>query len=366
MSDVSMTSGRRSQLGHSPSELRQRLADAFRPRPLIYWSDMLFSAGLGWFLFVVACQASFGSALHLVASVGAIFALLRAVLFIHELTHLKTGQLRGFETVWNLIVGIPLLVPSLMYVGSHMDHHRRTGFGTLDDPEYAPIASWSRLRLALFVLTVAVIPILLPLRWAVLGPVSRLVPPLRPLVVGKLSTLVINSSYTRPLPRGRHAVRWSWLEAGTCLYAWGVVACFAAGWIPLALFFQWWLVAAGILIVNQVRTLAAHGYENMGEPVDAEGQLLDSINLRGWPIVTALIAPVGLRYHALHHYLPSLPYHSLGTVHRRLIAQLPQDAPYRQTERGPLLGILHRMWDRAATPPDHERLISGIRGATGL
>ena len=44
-------------------------------------------------------------------------------------------------------------------------------------------------------------------------------------------------------------------------------------------------------------------------------------------------APVGLRYHALHHYLPTVPYHSLGALHRRLLAELPANDPYRRTRR---------------------------------
>jgi fatty acid desaturase len=49
----------------------------------------------------------------------------------------------------------------------------------------------------------------------------------------------------------------------------------------------------------------------------------------------ALVAPVGLRYHALHHWIPSLPYHNLGRTHRRLVAALASDGPYGATlERG--------------------------------
>jgi len=62
-----------------------------------------------------------------------------------------------------------------------------------------------------------------------------------------------------------------------------------------------------------------------------EQQLLDSVNVPGNPLITTLWAPVGLRFHALHHLLPGLPYHSLGTAHRRLLAELPADSPYRQT-----------------------------------
>jgi fatty acid desaturase len=329
------------------SDVRRRFADAFRVRPWIYWTDMLVSAAVGWMLFLVSVHATPGSLEHVAATVGAIFALLRAALFIHELAHLKPGQLPRFEVVWNALVGIPVAVPSLMYVGSHADHHKRTGFGTSDDPEYAPIARWGRLRIASFVVAVGFVPFLLVLRWGVLGPLSYAIPVLRRPVVEHLSTLVINIGYRRPMPKGRAIVRWKWQEAGAALFVWAVAGGFALGWIPVQFVVQWFIVAAGILIVNQVRTLAAHGYENAGEPVDSEGQLLDSINLTGWTLLTALIAPVGLRYHALHHYLPSLPYHSLGGVHRRLLAELPKDSPYHQTVRDGFLTPLQKLWHKA-------------------
>jgi fatty acid desaturase len=333
------------------SEIRRRFADAFRIRPWIYWLDLVASAALGWGLFAVSVAAAPGSALHLLATAGAIFALLRAALFIHELAHLRSGDLPGFEAVWNLLVGIPVAVPSLMYVGSHADHHKRTGFGTEADPEYAPIARWSRLRIAVFVATVAFVPMLLVLRWGVLGPLSRLFPRLRRVVVARCSTLIINVDYLRPEPRGRAAARWAWGEAGAAAGTWLVAAGVLAGWIAPAVVVQWLVVAAGILVVNQVRTLAAHGYENAGEPVDSEGQLLDSINLTGWAPLNALLAPVGLRYHALHHFLPSLPYHSLGYVHRRLLVELPSDAPYRRTLREGFLAPLQKLWHKAEPGP---------------
>jgi fatty acid desaturase len=333
------------------SEIRRRHADAFRIRPWIYWADLLASACMGWSLFIAALFTAPWSPLHLFATLGSVFALLRAALFIHELAHVRPGDLPGFEMVWNLVVGIPVAVPSLMYVGSHADHHKRTGFGTDDDPEYAPIARWSRLRIALFVLTVAVVPLLLVLRWGVLGPLSRLVPPLRRFVVGHCSTLIINVHYRRPEPRGRTATRWAWQEAGAALLVWSMAAGLALGWIPAHAVVQWYMVAAGVLIVNQVRTLAAHGYENAGAPVDSQGQLLDSINLAGWSPITGLFAPVGLRYHALHHYLPSLPYHSLGFVHRQLLVELPPDAPYRQTVREGLLAPLQKLWQKPRKQP---------------
>ena len=54
---------------------------------------------------------------------------------------------------------------------------------------------------------------------------------------------------------------------------------------------------------------------------------------------------MGLRYHALHHLLPSVPYHALGKAHARLIATLAQESPYhRGNYKGmvPLVGKIAR------------------------
>ena len=348
MGDVLPSRPRRPLPTMSATEVVRKIGSDFAPNPLIYWTDLIGSASLGWACFAVSARAPVGSPLHFVATLAAIFCLLRAALFIHELSHLKPGQLPGFGLFWNAAVGVPLMIPSLIYVGSHMDHHKRMGFGTNDDPEYAQIARWSRLRIVTFVVTVALLPLVLPLRWGVIGPLSRLIPSLRPFVVGKVSTLVINSAYVRPMPRGDQLHRWAIQEAATAIFVWGVAGATVAGWIPLGWLVQWLIVGGGILAVNQVRTLVAHGYENEGEPMDAESQLLDSINLRGWSLLAVLIAPVGLRFHALHHFLPFIPYHSLGSVHRRLLADLPQNAPYRATVRDGV-GTLKTLWRNAAS-----------------
>lgn len=333
---------RRTAASPSPSlaDLRRRYATAFQPNPWIYWIDLLSSVGLGWGAFFVAVTSPFGSVWNVAGSLIATVALLRATIFIHELAHKKAGTLPGFETAWNLLVGFPLVTPSLMYVGSHAEHHRRSVFGTNADPEYVPLAHWGRARIVLFVWTVALLPPAMALRWGILGPLSYLVAPLRRLVVGKLSTLVINSEYVRPMPKGRQLRRWAVQEAGACAFFWLVVALVYTGVVPWMWLVQWWIVGAGILVVNQVRTLAAHGYANEGEELDSTGQLLDSINLRSTSLLTRLAAPVGMRYHALHHFMPSVPYHSLATLHRRLLAELPSAAPYRHTERRSILTVV--------------------------
>jgi fatty acid desaturase len=55
-------------------------------------------------------------------------------------------------------------------------------------------------------------------------------------------------------------------------------------------------------------------------------------------------APVGLRFHALHHLLPGLPYHALPEAHRRLMAALPPDSPYRRTNSPSLRASLTHLF----------------------
>jgi fatty acid desaturase len=71
----------------------------------------------------------------------------RAALFIHELTHLRDRTFGAFRIVWNLLCGIPFLMPSFMYY-SHVEHHMRKHFGTHDDGEYLPLGTtgpWNRI-----------------------------------------------------------------------------------------------------------------------------------------------------------------------------------------------------------------------------
>jgi hypothetical protein len=51
------------------------------------------------------------------------------------------------------------------------------------------------------------------------------------------------------------------------------------------------------------------------------------------PILSELFFPLSLRYHALHHLFPTLPYHNLHAAHTRLMAQLPPDSAYHRILR---------------------------------
>ena len=303
--------------------------DLNTPRPAIYWTDLLLSATLGYGALAAAMLLpSMGWAVF--AGVVAALALYRAESFIHELTHIKHAAVPGFRLGWNLLVGIPLLTPSFMYEGVHNLHHAKTRYGTAEDPEYLPLALMRWWSLPVFILAAALAPVALLLRYAVLTPLSVIVPSLRRIVVERYSGLQINPSFRRKPPEGPARDLWHRLEAGASVYAVGLIALTVAGVIPLRAFLIFLAVTSLLAVMNQVRTLVAHLWENEGEAMSVTAQYLDSVNVPPPAFLPMLWAPVGLRYHALHHLLPGRPYQALGAAHRRITAALAPDSPYHK------------------------------------
>ena len=316
--------------------------DLNTPKPLVYWADFLASAVIGYAALAVAILAG-TTGLMAAAIVVAILALYRAGSFIHELTHIKHSAVPGFRFGWNALIGIPLLVPSLMYEGVHTLHHARTRYGTVDDPEYLPLALMKPWTVPLFVLISALGPVALLFRYAVLGPFSLLIPPLRTMVVERYSGLVINPAFRRRRAEGEHRRNWIVQEAAASIWSIALLTAVATGLVPLHAFLIFLGVASGVVVLNQVRTLVAHLWENDGEAISVTAQFLDSVNVPPPAYLPALWAPVGLRYHAIHHLLPSLPYHALGEAHRRLSGALPLESHYHGANHKGLPALVGRL-----------------------
>jgi fatty acid desaturase len=322
--------------------------DLNAPRSAIYWVDMLGSALLGY---AALFAAMFVKPTWLAVGVGlvAVLALYRAGSFIHELTHIKKGAVKGFRFTWNLIVGVPLLVPSFMYEGVHNQHHAKRYYGTVDDPEYLPLALMHPWTLPVFLIAAALAPVGMLIRFGILAPLSMLSPRLRAIVVGRYSGLQINPKFVRPKPAGEFARDWAWQEAACSAWAIALLAMVATGVVPLRAFLIFLAVSAGVMFLNQVRTLVAHLWENDGEPMSVTAQYLDSVNVPPPGTLPALWAPVGLRYHALHHLLPGVPYHNLGEAHRRLCRELEVDSIYHASSYRGLSPLVARLAGRTLT-----------------
>ena len=314
--------------------------DLSTARPGIYWPDMLLSAAIGYAALAGAILID-DTLLAVASGVLAALALYRALLFIHELTHIHRNALPGFRFAWNVLVGIPMLTPSLMYENVHTLHHARTRYGTADDPEYLPLALMKPWSLPLFILIAALAPPALLLRSAVLVPLGAVVPPLRRVVWERFSALSINPAFRRRPPEGEFARQVFWQEMGASVWALTVLASVSwIGWRPLAIAL---VVLSATAVLNQLRTLVAHLWENDGEPMTVTAQFLDSVNVPPPGPLAELWAPVGLRYHALHHLLPSLPYHALGEAHRRLRTTLGAGSTYDRASYPGLFGLIGRI-----------------------
>ncbi|MEQ1510728.1 MAG: fatty acid desaturase, partial [Sphingopyxis sp.] len=92
--------------------------DLNTPNKMIYWGDFLGSAALGYASLAGAILSNTLPA-ALACGIVAILSLYRAGLFIHEITHMRLSAVPGFWTMWHIIVGIPVMLPSFMYEGLH-------------------------------------------------------------------------------------------------------------------------------------------------------------------------------------------------------------------------------------------------------
>jgi fatty acid desaturase len=316
--------------------------DIIAPRPVIYWSDFLASVAIGYPALFAAMMPGLGG-WAIVAGIIAVLALYRAVSFIHEVAHIKHSAVPGFRLGYNILIGVPLLLPSFSYEGVHSIHHTRTRFGTAEDPEYLPLALMKPWSVPLFIGASLFAPIALVARFAVFAPLSLLSSRLRTMVVERFSTLAINPAFRRRPPEGELKTFWRWQEIGASLWAITLVALIVTGVFPLRAVAISLVITGGVALTNQVRTLVAHLWENDGDAITVTAQYLDSVNVPPPTLLPMLWAPVGLRYHAVHHLMPSMPYHSLGEAHRRLSKTLAPDSPFHNASHRGLPGLVGRL-----------------------
>lgn len=326
--------------------------DLLRRSAALYWTDLLLSAGVGWAFTAVYFMSPDWSAAQIGSFVIAGVLFYRAGTFIHEIVHMPGKQMVWFKRGWNALIGIPFLMPWIMY-RNHVEHHNPCNFGTPDDGEYLPLAASPVRETLKYLAQVPLLPLLQLSRFAVIGPASWLHRGLREWTLVRASAAVSNPYYAKRFPKrdDNHlliveAIAFVYVVAIVVLAAWGAI-----GWSDLL---KAYLLVAFSLGLNWVRNLAAHRYANTGEQLTFEDQFSDSINITGQTWLTVPMFPVGLRYHALHHLFPALPYHSMGKAHRLLMTQLPPGAAYREANRDSYFAAVGELW-RSARLSSHEQ-----------
>lgn len=308
--------------------IRQSATDFFKVSPLRYWTDFLISLVLAYSAATIYLLAPLGSWQQLVAFPMAVFWLYRLGSLIHEVCHLGAHEMRVFKVAWNLLVGVFTLTPSPFFTRHHRDHHSQRMYGTPEDPEYVAnvleAGDWkSGLRYAAFILA---FPILVFLRF-LLAPLTFLDPRLRQFVLERGSSLTLNLRYSRQITDfDRRAI--TAMELLCFLRAAAIPLAVFTGAAPLSRIPLLYLLGLTTLVMNQMRQLADHHFEGDGSRSNVESHILDSCNYSGNDPLTLLFFPFSIRYHALHHLFPSLPYHNLAGAHHYLVENLPDDSPY--------------------------------------
>lgn len=308
----------------SMDQVKDLVGDLRDAKPAIYLSDLLLSACAGWALFAYALMGT-GWAGRLLAFAGAALLLFRALAFIHEIFHQQA--MTGFRLLWHVLVGVPLLIPFLLYLPIHQAHHNAKTYGTPQDGEYEQFLGRCRaMSIKLYALNVA-LPLALLLRFALLTPLSLVFPKVRQELIPNFVHMALRMPYRAPDIKESARPEAMRVELGCAAFGWGLIALALSGHGALL---SWWgALVIAIATLNTVRALCAtHLYVEQAGGRGARGQMLDSLNIDNAGLLTQLLCPVGLRFHALHHVAPYLPYHALAEAHRRLMAALPAGSEY--------------------------------------
>ncbi|WP_066902434.1 fatty acid desaturase family protein [Mycolicibacterium houstonense] len=333
--------GSKDALGISMAQARALIADLSARRQWIYWVDLAVCVVVGYTAFLLCPADRLLSPVAIGCMAIAALAFYRAVLFVHEIVH-APEELRWFSVGWHVVCGIPLLVPQFTYE-FHQDHHGSRTYGTAEDGEYVPYATEPRWRVLALPFTALLGPLVFVLRFLVLAPLSWLIPGIRSYVLTRASALMIDADFVRRLPEGRTPRSWLVQEFACFAYLVVMLALLAGGVYSPNRLAEAYVIVAAVLFVNWVRVLAAHRYESRNERMTFPEQVLDSIDHPSLPVIGELWAPLGLRYHAVHHLFPKLPYHQLGKARRRLAEVIPRDGGFWTTEDRSLTSSLRRL-----------------------
>ncbi len=331
------------------NEARRSLQDSpvnfFAVDPATFWFDFAISLVLAYGSASIFLFMPLGSWQQAIAFPIAVFWLYRLGSLVHEVAHLSHEEMQPFKVAWNLLAGVVILSPSPFFTRHHRDHHSQRLYGKLEDPEYVVnvFAPGSLGGILFYALQIVIFPLVVFLRF-LLVPFTYLHPDLREWVLVHASSLTLNWRYERRLTAQDRwsiaAVEWLCCLRAILMLAW--VALGFTDWTRLVLFYS---LALGVLVLNQMRQLGDHHFESHGEASDIDAHIRDSCNYVGHDPLTLLLFPFSIRFHALHHLVPMMPYHHLEAADAWLREKLPADSPYHKLEEKDWWSVARRtLW----------------------
>lgn len=314
----------------------------------IFYSDLIFSATLGWVAFVLAVfLLTPQSLVFWICLTVAALAHYRALSFIHEVTHHKE-KMPHFQKVYNFSVGFWYGTPAYTHF-PHGDHHNPSTFGSIHDPEYVELSEKSRLTILRPFIFCLVAPLVITTRFCVLPLFSFLfTEKFKQNLFQKFSTFAMQGNYQRDLKANEYQL--SQKEDLWCAIFFLIRLAVSFSILPY--FFAFQLLMLGFMsFLNSYRAIVAHRYQVSRHRTDSDTniesyreQALDSVTVEGG-LLTELWAPVGLRYHSLHHLFPTLPYYALGKAHLRLKRSLAANHFYYQTIEPSFSSALRKLYN---------------------
>lgn len=310
-----------------------------KPNPIIFWADLLGSAICCYSLMYACMQYPLNHPLKWVLFISCSIFVNRGIYFMHEIFH-QTKFVKGFEIAHNLLFGCVFKFPSYITFPHHF-HHRTTTYGTQEDPEYD--GNWigksffhyfSVLVSSLFMPAFLFVRFgIMPLLYPFIGQT------LRNKIYQRISTFALNPTYLRPLPNKEEFKNWMIQDYMTFAINSGVLFLLFTHRLSLENFITFHMLGAAFFFPNFYRALIAHRYVANTEDKTIEAQLADSISIPNSKL-DFFLAPVGLKYHSLHHYFPMIPYHNMKKAHDLLV--LAKDQNYLQSLEPSVPVALHK------------------------
>lgn len=313
--------------------MKQSSVDYFEIDQSKYWIDLVMCTVCAYVAASIYMLSQLFSWQQIATFPIAAFWLYRANSMVHEVSHLSKNQFPSFSIGWNLLLGIPTLFPSTFFTTHHRDHHSGRHYGTPQDPEYIinVFTPGSLASTIFYVLHLMVYPIFVLFRF-MFAPISYLNPKWREFTLRRMSSFTLNWKYDRNLSRLDRRT-FTIVELLCCARAWLIPLGVVVGisdWTRIPLLY---LLAMTVLMANQMRFFADHHFESHGEQMSMADHVADSCNYSKNDFLTWLFFPFTIRFHALHHLFPTIPYHNLPAAHQHLTENLPDDSFYHTLDQ---------------------------------